>query len=69
MRLTTRNATSKSCRCEPRFCLVRWSRRVLWVDGVSGELEPGEDDGLCKRCVKVWWLQLISLYYIKKNRL
>lgn len=33
MRLTTRSATRRSCRCEPRLRRVRSSRRVLCVVG------------------------------------
>lgn len=49
MRLTTRSATNRSCRCEPRFCRVRCKWRVLCLVGVRGE---GEEEGLLRMCVK-----------------
>lgn len=55
MRLTTRSATRRSCRCEPRFWRVRWRRRGACMEGEIGV--EGLALGSVRRDVKVWWLR------------
>lgn len=54
MRLTTRSATKRSCRWDPKFWRVRWRRRGAWTDGEIGV--DGLALGSVRREAKVWWL-------------
>ena len=60
MRLTTRSATSKSCRCAPRLCRVRWRRCVLCVGVLKNACVGFVEKGSWRSLVKVWWLCEVS---------
>lgn len=56
MRLTTRRATRRSWRWDPRFCRVRCRRCVLCVGVLKKVWEGLVEKGLWRSLVKVWWL-------------